>query len=136
MSGLLRPLDEEARQALFRAYFLGALAEESRERIEEEVLGEHGLYEEMDACAEEAIRDYLSGALTPDDRARFEAHFMASPRRRERVELLRDIDGAIGRVAPPAARARPAPRRAVALALATALLLIALIVLVVVAGRS
>jgi hypothetical protein len=125
VSDLLGPLDGEARRALFRGYFLAALDEERTARLEEEVLGEHALYEEMDGCADELIRDYLAGALAAEERGRFERHFLASPRRRERVAFLRDLGQAIDRVAPLPVPARS--RRAVYLALAAALLLAALL---------
>lgn len=127
--------DAEARHDLFRTYCLGGLSEEEKERVEEQVFGDDVLHGELDACGDELIRDYLAGALPPDDRARFERFFMASPRRRERVEFLSELGRAIDRVAPLPASATSAPvgrrtgeaspRLANTLAVAAALLLAA-----------
>jgi hypothetical protein len=65
--------------AKYRAYLLGDVSEEERERIELELLsGENGV-----AAIEEAedglIEDYLAGVLAPAERERFARHFLAAP---------------------------------------------------------
>jgi len=125
-----------SRAARLRAYFLGVLPEPEREVLEEEVLAEKDLHEEMQASADDLAREYLYGRLSGADRARFEAHFLASPRRRARVAFLRDLAQAVEGVGGvPAAATGPA-RLWTARPLAwAAALLIGLVVLLVLLRR-
>ena len=58
--------------------------------------------------AVELVTDYLEGALTPDERARFEAHLAGCPHCTEYLREMRLTIAAMGRVEPeslsPAAR--------------------------------
>lgn len=58
--------------------------------------------------AVELVTDYLEGALTADERARFEAHLAGCPHCTEYLREMRMTIAAVGRIAPeslsPAAR--------------------------------
>jgi hypothetical protein len=84
-------------------YLLGSMPEEERSRVEERLFSDDELHEELQATADDLIHAYLQGALTADERSRFESHFLASPPHRRRVEFLRDLLAAVHRVSPEAA---------------------------------
>ncbi len=52
--------------------------------------------------AVELVTDYLEGALTGDERARFEAHLSGCPHCREYLREMRVTIAALGRVEPEA----------------------------------
>ena len=101
--------DGADREVPLRAYLLGLLPVEQREEIEERALADEALHAELQATADDLIHAYLAGELSEEERERFETHFLASPRRRERVAFVRSLVAAVGRVQSPAApAARPA----------------------------
>jgi hypothetical protein len=101
------------------------LPEEERERLEESFFADDELHGELQATVDDLIHAYLAGALSPDDRARFETHFLATPRRRERLEFVRDLVAATDRVSAQrtGARARTGPAQWYPWTLAASLLL-------------
>jgi hypothetical protein len=80
-------------------YLLGGLLPEERVQTEERLFGDDELHEEFEATADDLIHVYLAGTLSRDDRVRFETHFLASPRRRQRLEFVRGLLAAVDRVA-------------------------------------
>jgi anti-sigma factor RsiW len=50
--------------------------------------------------AVELVTDYLEGALSPRDRARFEAHLAGCPHCTEYLEQIRATVAALGRIEP------------------------------------
>ncbi len=52
--------------------------------------------------AVELVTDYLEGALSPRDRARFEAHLAGCPHCTEYLEQIRATVAALGRIEPEA----------------------------------
>lgn len=72
-------------------YLLGDLAEEERRRLEDAYFADDQLFEELEATETDLIDAYLRDELPADDHARFEAHFLSSPRRRARVDLARRL---------------------------------------------
>jgi hypothetical protein len=102
-------MDEHAdREARLRAYLLGGLPPEQQEQMDEQLVGGEDLHLELQATADDLIHAYLTGELSGDDRGRFETHFLASPRRRERVAFVRSLVAAVERVrAPDVPAARP-----------------------------
>jgi hypothetical protein len=95
---------EEKEERLIR-YLLGTASPEEEAEIEESLFVEPGLHDELLATTDDLIRAYLVGKLPADDRKRFETHFLASARRRERFEFLKDVLATIRDVS---GRARPA----------------------------
>lgn len=72
-------------------YLLGELSEEEQSLLEEEYFDDPAFFQEVRARRDDLIDAYLRGELSPDERARFETYFMATPRRRERVEFARAL---------------------------------------------
>jgi anti-sigma factor RsiW len=121
---------EENEEPLVR-YLLGNVSPGEQAEIEDRLFVEEDFHDRMRAAGDDLIDAYLAGSLPPEDKARFEAHFLASPRRRARFELVRDIVSAVqesAAEAQPAERAVPLaakPRRIPRWALAAALLVAA-----------
>src|SRR5262245_37586697 len=96
------PLWEDREDLLVR-FLLGALSADEQDEIEARVFMEDDFLEEVMAAGDDLIHAYLTDSLSPEDRARFETHFLASPMRRHRFELVRAIAvtarGASGRAA-------------------------------------
>src|SRR5688572_24492463 len=98
--------DEERRVR----FLLGAMTEAERVEIEDRLFTDPDFHDEMLATSDDLIRAYLVGKLPEGDRSRFEQHFLASPRRRERYEFLRSLVASVAAEAAPAARKmRPSP---------------------------
>ncbi len=87
--------DDAGREAELRAYLLGALPAARQDEIDEQVISDADLHAEVQATADDLIHAYLAGELTPEDRDRFEAHFLASPPQRERVAFVRGLVTAV-----------------------------------------
>lgn len=83
--------DSEERHAL-RQYLLGEIArEDRREQIELRLMTEDEHFEELSACADELIDEYLRGSLNARERERFESHFLSTPERHERLRFARTM---------------------------------------------
>ena len=80
---------------LITQYLLGSLSEPQSEALEAECFADKEMFEQVAAAETDLIDDYLRGKLSPGDHEQFVRHFLASPRRRERVQaariLLRNI---------------------------------------------
>lgn len=85
-----------------RLYALGALDDPRSLEVEERLVTDPGAYETLLAVSDDLAEDYLDGALSEDDRRRFEAHYLAIPENQDRVRLLRLLRSQ--------ADAAPAPR--------------------------
>jgi len=79
-------LDDEK---LMERYLLGVLPEEEAARLEERSLADYDFFESMLVVENRLIDDYVTRQLPARERAQFERHFLASPKRRERVEFAR-----------------------------------------------
>ena len=81
--------NEKDRQEI-RLYLLGRLEPERRaQRVEERMLTEPDYYEELLIAEDEVIDQYLSRALSPDERAGFEQHFLRVPERTNKLRFAR-----------------------------------------------
>jgi hypothetical protein len=89
-----------------RRYLLGQLGEEDTERLDRRLLADGDAFAELEAVQDDLIEDYLDGALDPEERAAFEAHFLASPPHRQSLECARMIRERMLRDAGPARRVR------------------------------
>jgi hypothetical protein len=136
----MRPMPVEVadREALLRAYCLGALDDRERDQVESALVADAAVLEEVDATADDLIRDYLAAQLSDEERLRFEHFFLASPRRSQRVAFVRDLMAAVERARPAAAPSRPAvwPRGLWAAAAVLAAALAVLVSLVLLRGRT
>jgi hypothetical protein len=86
---------ELEREEMLRAYLLGALPAERQEEIDEQLVADGEVHTELLATADDLIHAYLVGGLSPADRERFESHFLASPRRQERLRFVRSLLSAV-----------------------------------------
>jgi hypothetical protein len=90
-----------------RRYLLGQLGEEDTERLDRRLLADGDAFAELEAAQDDLIEDYLDGTLDAEERAAFEAHFLASPLHQRSLECARMIRERMLRDAGPARRNRP-----------------------------
>jgi len=82
-------LDSQDRQEI-RLYLLGQLGlERDSQRVEERMLTESDYCEELLVVEDELIDEYISGSLTPDERDKFERHFLSAPERVRKLKFTR-----------------------------------------------
>ncbi len=70
-----------------RQYLLGSLPEAETEVFDELSIVDDIFVERLDAVESDLIDDYVYGEISETERARFESHYLASPRRREMVKF-------------------------------------------------
>jgi hypothetical protein len=103
-------------------YVLGLLPEAEAERLDEASVADDTLASRLRVVEHDLVDAYVSDTLDRETRARFETVYLATPRRREKVEFARrflaTVDGAAA-----APVITPAPHRAWSLQAAAALLL-------------
>ena len=75
-----------------RRYLLGTLREEEEARQEELLLTDESYFGQLVLAEDELIDDYVRGRLTAQDKERMEQRFLAPAGRRERLELVRDLN--------------------------------------------
>lgn len=71
----------------FRQYLLGVLPEDGLRRLEERLLTDEDFYAELLASEDELVDEYLGGALSADEREKFERHFLCTPERRRKLSF-------------------------------------------------
>ena len=106
--------------SLIRRYLLGELPESEANSLEERYFADGEALEQVWAGENDLVDDYVAGRLTPEDRGRFERHYLASPRHRQRVAAARDLHAAAR--TKPRPRAVPGPRWSLAAAVLLALI--------------
>lgn len=72
---------------VMRQYLLGALSEAEQEALEAKYLSDDNAFEEMVRVEHQLVDSYVQDRLAPEERTRFEQHYMAHPDRRERVQF-------------------------------------------------
>jgi len=117
------PLDD---QQLIR-YLLGLLPRNEADRFDEATVVDDDVAARLRGVEDDLVDAYVRGTLAIDLRERFESHYLASPRRRERVAFAaafaRAVDEAARSVPSPSWRRRWMPALLPALAIAATLLL-------------
>ncbi|MEW6212968.1 MAG: hypothetical protein AB1631_31885 [Acidobacteriota bacterium] len=76
---------------LIRRYLLGDASDEERLAVEERFFADDDFYQSMLVAEDDLIYDYLRGAMGLHDRRLMEAQIAASPRRLQKVELVRGL---------------------------------------------
>jgi hypothetical protein len=76
-------------------YLMGQLRPEEQAALEEQYLADPDLHEELRATERDLIDQYVHGELS--NRDQFERYFLASPRRRQKVEFARALMESAGR---------------------------------------
>jgi hypothetical protein len=74
-----------------RRYFLGDLPQEERVRLEDRYLADVELFEALLATENDLIDAYVRGELTEAERQQFEAEYLKSPERRDRLDFARAL---------------------------------------------
>ena len=75
-------------EAHLRKYLLGVLNEAEQQAIEERSDGDGAFFDLLHIAEDELIDDYLEpGALSTDERGRFENFFIATPDRRRKLNF-------------------------------------------------
>ena len=116
-------------QVLVR-YLLGLLSPEDADRLDEASLVDDAIAARLRIVEDDLVDGYVRGTLAGETLARFESHYLSSPRRRERVAFARRFVPVVDRavappVAPPRRSALSVLFRPSILAIAAALLLVA-----------
>ncbi len=124
----------DEQQELVR-YLLGMLPDDEAERLDEESIADKDLAWRLEAVEHDLIDAYVSGTLGGETLGRFEAFYLTSPLRREKVSVARGLRRMVresreaaavtGAPAVDARRRVPASRLAWAMAIAAVLLLAA-----------
>jgi hypothetical protein len=91
-------------------YLLGQLSEAEQEGLEEKYFADGDVFEQLLGVEDDLIDAYVRGELSPGEREHFERRFLASPRRRERLEFASVLAGSRP-TAQPAAAPRAGDRR-------------------------
>lgn len=87
--------------SLIRQYLLGFhIAEADQNRIEKSYFENDQFFDVLMEVEDDLIDTYLRGGLSPTERSRFERHFLASKRRRDRYEAMRAIAASFFREGP------------------------------------
>ncbi len=92
---------------LTRGYLLGMVNTQEKDAVEDHLFGDDAFLVLLEAAEEELINEYLLNTLSPTERAGFEEHFLASPRRRRSMELTQGLMSIAATVRRPA----PGPQR-------------------------
>jgi hypothetical protein len=80
-------------------YLLGLLSEEEVERLDELSIADDEIASRLQVAEDELVDAYVAGTLAGDTLERFESHYLASPRRREKVSFAASLR-AVGARAP------------------------------------
>ncbi len=78
-------------QDQIRRYLLGELDDRTREEVEQRLLSDGEVFEELLVAEDEIIDDYAGGRLDPEECADFEAHFLATPERQQKLSFARAL---------------------------------------------
>lgn len=82
---------ESKDQETLRQYLLGNLLPEESAPLEERLLTDGDFYQELLILEDELVDQYLSGDQSIAERESFEAHFLLTPERQEKVRFSRTL---------------------------------------------
>jgi hypothetical protein len=68
-----------------KEYLLGSLSETETESFDEMSVADNDFADLLDSVENDLVDSYINGELSPYDLAKFKLHYLASPRRREKV---------------------------------------------------
>lgn len=75
----------------FRRFLLGEMTEEERIEFEGNFILDEELFENLRVAEDELIESYIRGTLELSEKTKFEANFLTTQKRRERVEFTRQM---------------------------------------------
>ncbi len=84
-----------------RRYLLGASAPAEAERIERRLLADRAFYDEVSACEDELLDEYIGGRLAAGERESFEGIFLVAPERRQKLRFALALRRRIEESVPP-----------------------------------
>ena len=79
-------------------YLLGELSEQEQTELEARYFADSVLFDTLADVETALVDDYVRDRLPADTRLRFESHYLADPRRRERVRFARALISTIDRM--------------------------------------
>jgi hypothetical protein len=79
---------ETTERELIRQYLLGALEGKPLREFEERLFCDAAFLDEIDLAEDEVVYEYVSGALSAQEKSRFEGHYLSTPERRLRLKLF------------------------------------------------
>src|SRR6267143_3345918 len=79
-------------QERIRRYLLGQLSDGAGEEMERDLLANEDIFAELLIIEDELTDEYVKGRLTPDERANFERHFLATPERQEDLRFAQALN--------------------------------------------
>src|SRR5205085_6933067 len=78
----------------------GELSDEAqRQQVEQRLLTDDDFFQELEISEDELIDQYLTAALTPDERRNFESHFLAATERQRKLGFARALRKYVGEAA-------------------------------------
>jgi hypothetical protein len=81
----------ETQEKLMRSYLLGNISEAEASSLEEEFFTDDERFEQLWEIENMLVDSYVRGRLSPEDREKFERHYLASPVHIERVAFARGL---------------------------------------------
>lgn len=81
----------DVQENLTPRYLLGDLPEAEATALEEKLLADDEQFDRVREVENSLIDDYVRGRLSPEDRERFERHYLASPVHLRRVAVARNL---------------------------------------------
>jgi hypothetical protein len=91
------PHDTDHDDEELERYLLGLVADEATERLDEASIADDEVSMRLRVVESDLVDSYVRGKLAGETLARFESHYLSSPRRRERVRLAASFIGAVDR---------------------------------------
>src|SRR5436853_5096299 len=91
---------EEIDEKTIRQYLLREMAEAEMSQFEERLMTDDELFERLLVVEDELIDERTADELSAEEQARFDAYFLATPERRERLQLAYALHKYARRVAP------------------------------------
>jgi len=88
--------DDLSDDAQLTRYLLGELTEEEQVEIEERAFRDRRYLLEIEAVECDLIDDYVRGALSEVERRQFEERFLASEKRRRKLEFAKSLEAVAG----------------------------------------
>jgi hypothetical protein len=77
-----------------RRYLLGELADEPAATLERDYFAREDLFDRVRIAESDLVDDYLTGRLSPQERDRFDQHYLATPLHRRRLTVARELRAA------------------------------------------
>ncbi|HKP86507.1 MAG TPA: CHAT domain-containing protein [Blastocatellia bacterium] len=91
---------QESDEINIRKFLLGELAEKDQERVEERLMTEAEYFDLLQVVEDELIDDRVNGELPREEQERFDAYFLSTPERHEKVKFAEAFKECVASPAP------------------------------------